>query len=125
MVGLTTFPIYLLEFKQNEVTVVWPEHRQDLDHVTFWETDVVFVYAQEMKVSPHLLKDYPYCQRRARVDPIKKLIYYGETMGEKTLRLICESLEILDLKWAFDDHEARLEHDVLRLTTVLNQRVRS
>jgi hypothetical protein len=124
MMNSATFPIYLLEFKQNEITVVWPERKQDLDHVTFWETDVVYVYSKEMGVSPHLLKNHPYCQRRARVDPSKKLVYYGESVEANILKVICNSLSIDDLKWAFDHHEARLKHDISQLSIVLSQRAR-
>ncbi len=115
---MKTFPIYLLEIKK-EIRVVFPENREDVSHVDFWEKVVVHILASELKISFRSLELYPYCQRRARVNPDQNVVYYGEKQTRKLLLKIREAVNIPDLEWRFDDHETRTEYDLASFNGLL------
>lgn len=107
---LSTFPIYILDL-QSEELVVFPKDKADISHSDFWEQIVAPFVAAHFSIPLKPLLNLPYCQRRARVSS-KGFVFYGERQSKKLLRTISTATGEADLRWAFDEHEARLPFDV-------------
>ena len=105
-----TYPIYILDLSGAEYAIVFPEGKADLDHCEFWEATVARIVARHFRVPFEELVNLPYCQRRARINA--KIVYFGERMTKKLLRLIEKAVGEKGLKFAYDDHEKRLEFDM-------------
>lgn len=113
-----TFPLYILDIK-GKIHVVFPENQKDLRHVKFWEQTVGPLFANSIGVPFSKIKNLPYCQKRARVFPAKKIIYYGETQDKELLREIEKAINIQGLRWVYDEHETRMQFDVFSLNGLL------
>ncbi len=106
-----SYPIYILDNDQ----IVFPSEKNDIGHCEFWETIVHKIVAELFHVSAKELFNLPYCQRRARI--YKGKVYYGETFDRKLLTKIKKAVnEKLD--FAYDEHEARLEYDVILFSRI-------
>jgi hypothetical protein len=114
-----SFPIYLLDLNEGEPTIVFPEGKVDLDHSDFWERTVAGIVASHFKLNPKDLTNLPYCQRRARIND--GVVYYGERQSKRLLRQIERAVGETGLRFAFDEHEARLEFDMLEFAALLAQ----
>lgn len=106
-----SYPIYILDLGGDEYTIVFPEGKADLDHSAFWEQTVARIVARSLKLPVEELLNLPYCQRRARIND--KIVYYGEKPTKKLLRQIERAVGEAGLEWRYDDHEKRLEFDVI------------
>lgn len=113
-----TFPIYILDIR-NETVVVFPEYFEDIPHSEFWENTVAALFAKELKLPLSEIKNLTYCQRRARIDPERKRVHYGEKQTPQLLDKISQAVKINDLKWVHDHHETRLAYDVFTLKGLL------
>ena len=63
-----------------------------------------------------VLRDMPYCQRRARI--VGNTVYYGEESDPVLLESICRAVGDDRLVFVHDDHEKRLRDDVRRFSAV-------
>ncbi len=104
------YPIYLLDLG-GDATILFPEGKADLDHCDFWEATVARIVARHFRLPLEELLNLPYCQRRARI--CGKVVYYGERTSQKLLRQIEKAVGETGLRFVHDDHEVRLEFDVL------------
>jgi hypothetical protein len=102
-----SYPIYILALGEKDYTVVFPDDKVDLDHSEFWEKTVARIVARHFHLPVEELLNMPYCQRRARIND--KKVYYGEKATKKLLKLIEKAVGEKGLKWAYDDHERRLD----------------
>ena len=117
-----SFPVYILDLS-GEDRIVFPENREDLSHSEFWETVVTGIVAQHYRIAVARLENLPYCQRRARIVLARNkppIVYYGEQQSDELLAAIAAAVEIPDLQWRYDDHEKRLEFDVLELRQLID-----
>lgn len=105
-----SYPIYILDLGGKDFVIVFPDGKADLDHSDFWERTVARLVARHFHLPLEEVVNMPYCQRRARING--KTVYYGETPSKKLLKLIEKAVGEKGLKFAHDDHEARLEFDV-------------
>lgn len=112
-----TYPIYILDLGGEEDAIVFPEGKADLDHCDFWEETVARIVARHLRLPLHELMNLPYCQRRARISG--NIVYYGEQPGRKLLRQIEKAVGATGLQFMHDEHEKRLEYDVLAFTSLL------
>ncbi len=113
----STFPIYILDLDGEEM-VVFPKDKADISHSDFWEQTVAPLLAEHISIPLKPLLNLPYCQRRARVSS-KGLVFYGERQSKKLLRTISKATGEADLRWTFDEHEARLPFDVQEFERLL------
>jgi hypothetical protein len=113
----TTYPIYILDLHGEEL-LVFPKDKSDISHSKFWEQTVAPLLAKHVSIPVKPLLNLPYCQRRARVSS-KGLVFYGERQSKKLLRTISKATGEADLRWAFDEHEARLPFDVQEFERLL------
>ena len=111
-----TYPVYLLDLG-GDATIVFPEGKADLDHCDFWEATVARIVARHFCLPVDELANLPYCQRRARISG--NVVYYGERPVRKLLRQIQKAVGTTGLRFAHDEHEKRLEYDVLQLAGLL------
>ena len=116
----TTYPIYILDLHGEEL-VVFPKNKADISHSEFWEQTVAPHLAKHFSIRLKPLMNIPYCQRRARVSS-KGLVFHGERQSKKLLRTISKATGEADLRWAFDEHEARLPFDVQEFKRLLAER---
>lgn len=115
-----TYPIYILDLHGEEL-VVFPKDKADIPHSDFWENTVATLLAKHFSIPLKPLLNLPYCQRRARVSS-KGLAFYGERQSKKLLRTISKATGETDLRWAFDEHEARLPFAVQEFKRLLAER---
>lgn len=106
-----SFPIYILDLGGDEYAIVFPEGKVDIDHNDFWEATVARIVARHLHLPLEGLLNLPYCQRRARING--KIVYYGEKRTKKLLRQIEKAVGETGLEWGYDDHEMRLEYDLI------------
>ena len=120
-----SYPIYILELNGKDYTIVFPEGKVDNDHSAFWEATVARIVARHFHLPLEELVNLPYCQRRARIN--ETTVYYGEKPTNKLLKLIEKAVGEKGLRFGYDDHEKRLDYDVLGFTSLclLNQMGRS
>jgi len=111
-----SYPIYILDLGGKEYTVVVSEGKVDTDHSDFWEARVARIVARHFHLPLDEVISMPYCQRRARIN--EKTVYYGEKPTKKLLKLIERAAREKWLKFAYDDHEKRLEYDVQEFTAL-------
>ena len=111
-----SYPVYVLDLGADEYTIVFPEGKVDIDHGDFWETIVARIVARHFHLPVEELLNLPYCQRRARVND--KIVYYGERQTKKLLRQIETAVGETGLQFACDDHEMRLEYDVMEFLSL-------
>jgi len=124
MLDITSYPIYILDLPNGDVEIVFPENKEDLDHVNFWETQIVQKVCELYGLDAEdesCLSESPYCMRRARITS-KGYIFFGEEQSDELLTKIREAVDQPELVFQFDDHEVRLEYDQLILRTVLNSK---
>jgi hypothetical protein len=107
-----SYPIYILDNDQ----IVFPPEKNDIGHCEFWETTVHKIVAELYRIPARKLINLPYCQRRARIYNSK--VYYGETFKQSLLLKIKKAVGE-KLEFAYDEHEARLEYDVLLLNNLI------
>jgi len=119
---MQTYPIYLLNLG-GKFRVVLPEPRTDVGHTEFWESTVSLVVAEHYGIPQRLLRNLPYCQRRARI--VGNIVYYGGKPTPILLRLIRKATGNRKLVFAFDDHEKRLRHDVAEFRRLVRRFRRS
>ena len=113
MLEITSYPIYLVDLPDEDVTVVFPEGKKDINHTDFWSDTVAALTVKlsgVKKKNLDSLKNAPYCMRRARINS-RGIVYYGEEQTDELLDKIRESVGEPELKWGFDEHETRLEFD--------------
>jgi hypothetical protein len=105
-----SYPIYILDLGGENYTIVFPQHKVDLDHSDFWEQTVALIVARHFRLPVEAVANMPYCQRRARIND--KIVYYGEKTTKKLLKLIEKAVGETGLRFGYDDHEKRLSYDV-------------
>jgi hypothetical protein len=98
-----SYPVYILD----DNTIVYT--KDDMDHIDFWEQEVVPKLSIKMSIPISSLMDLPYCQKRGRV--VGKHFYCGEKVSEKLMDKIREILGEEALCLVYDDHEKRLKYD--------------
>lgn len=108
---MSSYPVYVLNLGGEDYLIVFPEGKVDIDHSDFWEATVARIVARHLYLPLEELVNLPYCQRRARIND--KIVYYGEKPTKKLLRQIEKAVGETGLEWRYDDHEKRLEFDVL------------
>ena len=114
------YPIYLLELG-DEIQVVFPEGKEDIDHADFWEETASLLVAQHYNVPAAALANLPYSQRQCRV--VNKILDYGERDRTKVLRLVQKAVgEKLTL--CYEEHEKRLPEDVRDFRRLLRKYLR-
>jgi hypothetical protein len=111
-----SYPIYILD----DDTIVFPSGKIDIDHSAFWETTVAEIVARHHRIPLEDLLNLPYCQRRARI--VGQNVLYGERPTKKLLRLIEKAVGEKGLRFVYDDHEKRLDSDVLEFTALIAAR---
>lgn len=111
-----SYPIYILDLGGDGYTIVFPEGKIDINHSDFWEATVARIVARHLHLPLEELVNLPYCQRRARIHD--KIVYYGEKPIKKLLRQIEKAVGETGLLFVYDDHEKRLEYDVLDLASL-------
>ena len=116
----TTYPIYVLDLDAGDL-VVFPQGKADISHSEFWEQTVAPLLAKHVSIQLKPLLNLPYCQRRARVSS-KGLVFYGERQSKKLLQTNSKATGEADLRWAVDEHEARLPFDVQEFKRLLAER---
>ena len=116
----STFPVYILDLSGTD-RVVHPEGRLDIPHADFWKGTVAAIVADHFGLQVKRLLNLPYCQRRARivVRDDAAVAYYGERQSKKSLRLIAKSVGLPNLEWRSDEHEQRLDFDVVEFERLL------
>lgn len=114
---VTNFPIYILELDGRDV-VVFPQDKADISHSDFWEQTVAAIIAKNFGISHKRLMNIPYCQRRARVSS-KGFVFYGEKQTKTLLQRISKAIGESDLRWVYDEHEARLSFDVMEFKRLI------
>ena len=114
---VTNFPIYILELDGKDL-VVFPQDKADISHSDYWEQKVVAIIAQKFGISDKRLMNIPYCQRRARISS-KGFVFYGEKQTKTLLRTISKATGESDLRWVYDEHEARLSFDLMEYRKLL------
>ena len=114
-----SFPIYILDLGGEDDAIVFPEDKADFDHCDFWDKSVSRVVARHFRLPLEELVNLPYCQRRARISG--NAIYYGERPVRKLLRQIEKAVGATGLRFVYDDHEKRLEYDVMEFTALCLQ----
>ena len=110
---VTSYPIYIIDVLNGGVEIVFPEGKEDINHVDFWSETVARSTVKLCGVKQRnveSLKNAPYCMRRARITS-KGIVYYGEEQTDELLEKIREAVGEPDLKWGFDEHETRTEYD--------------
>ena len=112
-----TYPLYILDLNGKDV-VVFPKEKPDIPHSEFWEQTVAPLLAEHFGIPLKPLLNIPFCQRRARVSS-NGLVFYGEKQTKTLLRKISKAIGETDLRWVFDEHEARLLFDVLEFDRLL------
>ncbi|MBY0460865.1 MAG: hypothetical protein K2V38_26395 [Gemmataceae bacterium] len=112
---MKSYPIYLLDMG-GDATIVFPDGKADLDHSDFWEATVARIVARELHLPLEALVNLPYCQRRARISG--NVVYYGERATKGLLRQIEKAVGATGLRFVYDDHETRLEFDVMEFTAL-------
>jgi hypothetical protein len=113
-----SYPIYILDLGGAEFSIVFPAGKADLNHSDYWEATVARIVARHFCVPPDELANLCYCQRRARIND--GIVYYGERQSKKLLRQIERAVGETALRFVFDEHETRLEFDILEFTTLLS-----
>ena len=108
-----SYPIYILD----DDTIIFPEGKIDIDHSEFWETTVARIVARHHNIPLEDLLNLTYCQRRARI--AGQNVLYGEKQTKKLLQLIERAVEEKGLRFVYDEHEQRLEFDVLEFTALI------
>ena len=111
----SNYPIYILDFDD---MVVFPQEKIDLPHSEFWKKNIAPFIADRFRIPIQPLLNLPYCQRRARISS-KGLVFYGEKQSQKLLRTISKATGESDLRWVYDEHEARLSFDVMEYRKLL------
>ncbi len=114
---LTTFPIYILDLDDND-QVVFPDGKADISHLEFWEETAAAIVTEHFAIPLEPLKNLPYSQRRARISS-NGLVYYGKEQSSELLETIAATVGESGLKWAFDEHEQRLEFDLMEFEELL------
>ena len=114
---VTTYPIYILELEGKDL-VVFPESKADIPHPQFFQKDIIPIIANYFGISDKRLMNIPYCQRRARISS-KGFVFYGEKQTKTLLRTISKATGETNLRWVFDDHEARLPFDVMEFERLI------
>jgi len=109
---LESYPIYILDNDQ----IVFPPEKNDIGHCEFWEETVHKIVAELFHVPARKLINLPYCQRRARI--YRNKVYYGETFNRNLLIKIKKAVGE-KLEFAYDEHETRLEYDVLMFKRII------
>ena len=112
---MESFPVYILKLG-NETRIVFSEDLLDIGHTDFWEETVSQLVADFFHVPQAVLRDMPYCQRRARI--VGNTVYYGEESDPVLLESICRAVGDDRLVFVHDDHEKRLRDDVRRFSAV-------
>ena len=115
-----SYPIYILDLGEGEPTIVFPKNKEDVDHSDFWEREVAGIVARHFKLNPKDLENLTYSQRRARI--AGQNVLYGEKQTKKLLRLIEKAVGEKGLRFVYDDHEKRLDSDVLEFTALIAAR---
>ena len=100
------YPIYILH---QPIRVIFPEDKQDIGHVEFWENTVCKIVAKDYGIPESRLKNLPYCCQRARI--VGDVIYFGENKSDTLIANIMRDTGNPNLKFVYDDHEKRLELD--------------
>lgn len=114
-----SYPIYILDLGGDKYTIVFPENKEDINHSDYWEASVARIVAKHFRLAVEDLVNLCYCQRRARIND--GIVYYGERQTKKLLRQIERAVGETGLRFVYDEHEARLEFDVLEFTALLSQ----
>ena len=112
----SNYPIYILDFGDSKFEIVFPEGKKDLMHVEFWKYTVAPMVAKRLRLSLKELENLPYCQRRARI--CGKNVYYGEEPSHELLRQIKEAVGEKALAFVYEEHETRLEFDIMEFTAL-------
>lgn len=113
---MTSYPVYLLKLGDS-IKVIFPENKEDLDHLAFWEQTARHVVAKHYGLSAASLLDLPYCQRRARICGNK--IYYGEKPSKTLRESIRKATDEPKLEFAYDEHESRFSNEVFEFKLLL------
>jgi hypothetical protein len=112
------YPVYLLELGE-EIKVVFPDDKRDINHADFWEQTVSFLVADHYRLPQDKLANLPYCQRRCRA--VGNSMYYGEKNdGAEILRLVQQAVG-QELVLCPEEHEKRLREDVRAFRRVVRR----
>ena len=117
----SSFPVYILDLSGTD-RVVYPNGRLDIPHADFWKGTVAAIVADHFDLQVKRLLNLPYCQRRARIvvrEDDAAVAYYGERQSKKLLKLIAKSVGLPNLEWRPDEHEQRLDFDVVEFERLL------
>ena len=114
---MTNYPIYIVDLNEKNL-VVFPEMKAEKSHSDFWEEVVAKIVAKHFGIPLQRLLNLLYCQRRARISS-KGLVFYGEKQTKILLRTISKATGETNLRWAFDEHEARLPFDVMEFKRLI------
>ena len=114
---MSSYPIYIIEFKPQKFVIVFQNEKQDIQHTEFWEQTVARVTADYLGAPRSELLNLPYCQRRARI--INQRVFYGEDQTTDLLDQIMTAVDESGLVWRFDEHEARLPMDVAMMNAIV------
>ena len=111
---MPSFPIYILDLSGDDY-VAYPIGCIDVPHADFWKSTVAAIVAAHFQLPVKRLLNLPYCQRRARivVRDDEAVAYYGERQSQKLLKTISKSVKLPNLEWRSDEHEQRLDFDVV------------
>ena len=117
MVAVYTYPIYILDLDGKD-TVLFPQGKLDIPHSLYFEQTIAPIIAKHFGISHKRLMNIPYCQRRARISS-KGFVFYGEKQTKTLLRTISKATGESDLRWVYDEHEARLSFDLMEYRKLL------
>ena len=115
---MQTYPVYLLELGDT-TQVVFPEGKQDIGHMDYWESVVSHLVAKNYHIPQTKLANLPYCQRRARV--VGDSCLYGEKADPTLLNQIRQAVGQDNLVFVYDDHEKRIRGEVLEFRRLVRR----
>lgn len=115
---MKSYPVYLLQLGDT-IQVVFPEDKEDIGHMDYWESVVSYLAAKLFNIPQAKLANLPYCQRRARI--VDDRCLYGEKPDPALLNLIRQAVRHDNLAFVYDDHEKRLKGDVLEFRKLVRR----
>jgi hypothetical protein len=116
--ALQNYPLYLLNLS-GTIQVVFPEGKEDIGHMDYWENVVSHLVAKHFHIPQAKLANLPYCQRRARVVGDRSL--YGGKADPTLLNQIRQAVGQDNLVFVYDDHEKRLKAEVLEFRKLVRR----
>jgi hypothetical protein len=115
---MRSFPVYILKL-DDEWKIVFLDDKADIGHTDFWEQTVSQIVAKHYRIPAKRLTNLPYCQRRARV--VGNKVYYGGKANPDLLQLVRKAVGNDKLVFVYDNHEKRLQEDVLQFRRLVRR----